>query len=155
MFSLFSRLKMLLHKIFTLCVIVHSSSSASLQEENAILTRALRDITGQYHPELHGDHAYQHGSGIPSTLGVPLIPPSTGYYFPPPPPPPVVVHPDMPGPNGYANCGCWPKGRCPPEVVIGMAQLLRELKNDVVCGIKDYDLCCVNDPWAGPIVSLL
>ncbi|ODM89087.1 hypothetical protein Ocin01_17593 [Orchesella cincta] len=144
---------MVLFKFFTFCVILHSTTSTSLDisadVENSILTRALRDITGQYHPELHGDHAHEHtiglGHEVPPTLSLTYVPPSTGYTFPPPPPPTGGT------PNGYANCGCELKGRCAKEVLIRMVQLLAVLKNDVVCGETEYELCCPDDPWAGQI----
>lgn len=162
---------MKLLKYLSFYLLLHFTGSTFTDDtnEDVKLTRILRDITGQYHPELYGDqvyrqsHAHVHSHGGDSTHGVLEVTHvhSTtgdgsrtgepgGYYLPPPPPPP----PPPGTPNGYANCGCVVKNQCAAQVLAGMARLLAELKNDVVCG-EAYQLCCYDDPWPGPIVSHL
>lgn len=167
---------MKLLKYLCFCLLLHFTGSTSTGDtnEDVKLSRILRDITGQYHPELYGDHVYRNShahthshegdltSGvldvvhIHSTTGDDgfnsesrIGGPGKGYYLPPPPPP---SPPPSGTPNGYANCGCVVKDQCAKELVAGMDRLLKELKNDVRCG-KAYQLCCYDDPWPGPKVS--
>lgn len=164
---------MTLVKLSLLILIFHFAGSTPIEDtsEDARLTRIMRDITGKYHPELHGEHAHRHSHSHDSNHGVfesVSIHSSSGNvgayadhgatfadrtYLPPVHPIDPPPTPSPPGStNGYANCGCVPKGQCAPQVVARMATLLQELKNDVVCGTQ-FSLCCYDDPWPGPIVS--
>lgn len=161
-------MKLLKISLFYLLLQFARSTPTDETTNEATLSRIRRDITGQYHPELHGDQAHRHDhshehehshahtssdAGLVELIN--LSPPGEkvvaggGYYVPPPPPP---TYEPTGSPNGYANCGCVPKSQCAPQVLAYMTtKAFKSLNNDVVCGNK-YDMCCYDDPWPGPIV---
>jgi hypothetical protein len=157
-----------------------------------LLRRILRDTSGHYHPELHGDHAFQgqgqfhsiqvhsHGAGgrldgtgssisassssridnnnevhhheevIAGPVSSTLVRTgsSSGYTYPVPPPPVPVDN--GPVPEGAANCGCVPIGRCADSQKSFTDFVIQTGASTLVCGGK-YDLCCFDDPWPGVV----
>lgn len=158
---------------FSILLFLFHGAVGESSDEDALVARIFRDITGRYHPGgLHGEHAHAQAhvhefdehSEIPESGGVlQAVHVTSGLgdpaerYSPPLPPAPVDEHqPHEPftTPNGYANCGCVPKGRCAPEAIAITAKLLTVLRNDVKCGVRDYDMCCLDDWWPGPVVRI-
>jgi len=135
--------------------------------------RYRRDISGQYHPELHGDkghlHVHSHdetndlgGHGevhsITSTNGnehshISVFTSGGGLsgekgvggggYDYPPPPAPAG-----PPPNSRPNCGCHQVVECDPSLRSFTELVVRTQATQLVCGTA-YKLCCVDDPWEG------